>query len=119
MLPARPYARGAALSCTLTLSARQHTQSAAPPDSEKPVRPRSVLESTMAAILGEHDPSEFGVEDLVLLSQIDNEHIVDNLRLRHNKQRIYTYIGEVLISVNPYRQLGIYGKDTVRRDAVT
>ncbi|CAI5446075.1 unnamed protein product [Caenorhabditis angaria] len=60
-----------------------------------------------------HDPKIYGVEDLVLLSTIDLNNVVDNLRIRFQKGRIYTYIGEVLIAVNPYRNLNIYEKDTV------
>ncbi|CAB3403677.1 unnamed protein product [Caenorhabditis bovis] len=66
-------------------------------------------------ILAEHDPKEYGVEDLVLLSKIDLDHVVSNLNLRFRKGRIYTYIGEVLIAVNPYRQLNIYEKDTIEK----
>ena len=84
----------------------------------------------MAALLGEHEPAnEYGVEDLVMLSTMSNEAIVDNLRLRHRRSRIYTYIGEVstenrkcckshvqvLVSVNPYKQMNIYGNDTVEK----
>lgn len=32
---------------------------------------------------------------------------------RFEKGRIYTFIGEVVVSVNPYRQMDIYGKDTI------
>lgn len=32
---------------------------------------------------------------------------------RFEKSRIYTFIGEVVVSVNPYRQLDIYGKEVI------
>lgn len=56
---------------------------------------------------------EVGVNDLTLLSTVTNEAITDNLRLRFENGLIYTYIGHVLISVNPFRDLGIY-TDAVR-----
>ncbi|GES64890.1 myosin I MyoA/Myo5 [Aspergillus terreus] len=51
---------------------------------------------------------EIGVSDLTLLSKISNEAINDNLKLRFQHDEIYTYIGHVLVSVNPFRDLGIY-----------
>jgi len=38
---------------------------------------------------------------------------MDNLKLRYDKDKIYTYIGEVLISMNPYKALPIYDEDLV------
>ena len=38
---------------------------------------------------------------------------MDNLKLRYSKDKIYTYIGEVLISMNPYKALPIYDEDLV------
>ncbi|KAJ1080755.1 hypothetical protein NDU88_000948 [Pleurodeles waltl] len=46
-----------------------------------------------------------GVDDMVLLSKITEEAIVDNLRKRYMDDYIFTYIGSVLISVNPFKQL--------------
>lgn len=34
---------------------------------------------------------------------------------RFEKGRIYSYIGEVVVSVNPYRAMNIYGRDTIER----
>ncbi|EJS44224.1 myo5p [Saccharomyces arboricola H-6] len=51
---------------------------------------------------------EVGVSDLTLLSKISDEAINDNLKKRFQNATIYTYIGHVLISVNPFRDLGIY-----------
>jgi len=48
------------------------------------------------------------VSDLTLISKISNEAINDNLKKRFENAEIYTYIGHVLVSVNPFRDLGIY-----------
>lgn len=55
---------------------------------------------------------EVGVSDLTLLSKISDEAINENLKKRFLNGTIYTYIGHVLISVNPFRDLGIY-KDSI------
>ncbi|TID13176.1 hypothetical protein CANINC_005032 [Pichia inconspicua] len=56
---------------------------------------------------------EVGVSDLTLLSTISDEAINENLRKRFENGIIYTYIGHVLISVNPFRDLGIYTLDVL------
>lgn len=49
-----------------------------------------------------------GVSDMTLLTTISNEAVNQNLEKRFKNAEIYTYIGSVLISVNPFRDLGIY-----------
>lgn len=34
---------------------------------------------------------------------------------RFEKGRIYTFIGEVVVSMNPYKNLNIYGRDTIEQ----
>uniref|UniRef100_A0A8C9Y9M2 Osteoclast-stimulating factor 1 n=1 Tax=Sander lucioperca TaxID=283035 RepID=A0A8C9Y9M2_SANLU len=46
-----------------------------------------------------------GVDDMVLLSKINEDAITDNLKKRYMDDYIFTYIGAVLISVNPFKQL--------------
>lgn len=57
--------------------------------------------------------SEYGKGDFVLLDQITMDEFMSNLRLRFKEDKIYTYIGEVVVSVNPYKTLDIYGKEVV------
>ncbi|KAJ7654816.1 P-loop containing nucleoside triphosphate hydrolase protein [Mycena rosella] len=58
---------------------------------------------------------QVGVSDMTLLTTISNESINDNLQKRWTNAEIYTYIGSVLISVNPFRDLGIYTEETLQR----
>ncbi|KAI0227942.1 Unconventional myosin-If [Lamellibrachia satsuma] len=55
-----------------------------------------------------HNVRQSGVEDMVLLQKITEAAIVDNLKKRFMEDQIYTYIGPVLISVNPFKNLPIY-----------
>ncbi|RHZ46743.1 hypothetical protein Glove_606g141 [Diversispora epigaea] len=51
---------------------------------------------------------QVGVSDMTMLSKINNDAINENLKKRFENREIYTYIGNVLISVNPFKDLGIY-----------
>ncbi|KAH9261382.1 hypothetical protein BASA81_000014 [Batrachochytrium salamandrivorans] len=56
-----------------------------------------------------------GVEDLVLLTKITNEGIVENLKKRFQADEIYTYIGGVLVCMNPFRPLKLYDAEHTKR----
>lgn len=58
---------------------------------------------------------EVGVSDLTLLTKITDEAINDNLHKRFENSTIYTYIGHVLISVNPFEDLGIYTVEAMNK----
>uniref|UniRef100_A0A4W2HK32 Unconventional myosin-Ib n=1 Tax=Bos indicus x Bos taurus TaxID=30522 RepID=A0A4W2HK32_BOBOX len=54
-----------------------------------------------------------GVGDMVLLEPLNEDTVIDNLKKRFDHNEIYTYIGSVVISVNPYRSLPIYSPEKV------
>uniref|UniRef100_A0A8C9FCY9 Myosin IG n=1 Tax=Pavo cristatus TaxID=9049 RepID=A0A8C9FCY9_PAVCR len=65
--------------------------------------------------MAELEGPEFGKADFVLLDEVTMEHFMENLRLRFSKGRIYTYIGEVVVAVNPYQALDLYGPSAVEQ----
>ncbi|CAL1534478.1 unnamed protein product [Lymnaea stagnalis] len=56
-----------------------------------------------------HNVKTSGVDDMVLLQKISETGIMDNLKKRFLDDVIYTYIGPVLVSVNPFKHINIYG----------
>jgi myosin-1 len=54
-----------------------------------------------------------GCGDMVLLEPLTEESLLENLKMRYDSGEIYTYIGPVVVSVNPYRQLPIYTPDYI------
>uniref|UniRef100_UPI0037E9110A unconventional myosin-Ic-like isoform X2 n=1 Tax=Semicossyphus pulcher TaxID=241346 RepID=UPI0037E9110A len=73
-------------------------------------RVRLVMESALTA------RDRVGVQDFVLLENYNSEAaFIENLRRRFRENLIYTYIGSVLVSVNPYKELEIYSKAQMER----
>ncbi|XP_055706186.1 unconventional myosin IC isoform X1 [Phlebotomus papatasi] len=63
---------------------------------------------------GLHDRDIVGLQDFVLLEDYQSEDaFLDNLKKRFQENLIYTYIGQVLISVNPYKELPIYSEEEI------
>ena len=55
-----------------------------------------------------------GVDDLLLLGDLDEQTLLHNTRVRFGKEKIYTFIGmPILIAVNPYKHLNIYDDKTI------
>ncbi|XP_007559246.2 unconventional myosin-Ih [Poecilia formosa] len=51
-----------------------------------------------------------GIQDFVLLDETTEVAVISNLKKRFSKDLIYTYIGTLIVSVNPYKDLDIYSK---------
>ncbi|KAI1237036.1 hypothetical protein IHE44_0014289 [Lamprotornis superbus] len=54
-----------------------------------------------------------GVGDMVLLEPLNEDSFIDNLKKRFDHNEVYTYIGSVVISINPYSSLPIYTPEKV------
>ncbi|XP_068177193.1 unconventional myosin-XV [Antennarius striatus] len=54
-----------------------------------------------------------GMEDMTQLPELNETTVLMNLKKRYDQEHIYTYIGSILLSVNPYKLLNIYGTDIV------
>ncbi|EDL01223.1 mCG128875, isoform CRA_b [Mus musculus] len=58
---------------------------------------------------------EDGVEDMTQLEDLQETTVLANLKTRFERNLIYTYIGSILVSVNPYRMFAIYGPEQVQQ----
>jgi myosin heavy subunit len=57
-------------------------------------------------------------EDLVFLHDVNQATILNCIRARFKEKKIYTSVGAVLMTVNPFERIpGIYGKDIILRYA--
>ncbi|KAH3803694.1 hypothetical protein DPMN_131961 [Dreissena polymorpha] len=50
-------------------------------------------------------------DNLITLTTIKDEAVLKELQVRYEASQIYTLIGDVLIAVNPFRDIEIYSKD--------
>ncbi|XP_058637959.1 LOW QUALITY PROTEIN: unconventional myosin-XV [Onychostoma macrolepis] len=54
-----------------------------------------------------------GAEDMTQMEEFTEAAVLINLKTRFDQALVYTYIGSILVSVNPYQLFNIYGTDVV------
>ena len=54
--------------------------------------------------------SGFGHNDLCLLPRLSKDAILSNLKKRFKGEVVYTYVGDIVVSVNPFKNVGSVGK---------
>lgn len=56
------------------------------------------------------EPLDILPDDLASLESLNEEIVITNLFRRFQEGQIYTYIGDILVAVNPFKSLDIYGE---------
>lgn len=59
------------------------------------------------------EETQVAIRDLVQLSPLNEETVLLNLQLRYKKDQIYTFLGSLLISINPFKRLAYYSPSLI------
>ncbi|XP_058089542.1 myosin-1 isoform X2 [Magnolia sinica] len=54
-----------------------------------------------------------GVNDLIQLSYLNEPSVLHNLQYRYSHEKIYTKAGPVLVAINPFKEVSLYGNNFV------
>ncbi|XP_029945692.1 LOW QUALITY PROTEIN: unconventional myosin-XV [Salarias fasciatus] len=68
---------------------------------------------SLSTVTHREQRQEDGIEDMTQLEEMHEGAVLLNMRKRFERELIYTYIGSILVSVNPYKLYNIYGTDMV------
>ena len=78
--------------------------------------PGKTVTSSPDAIFPCEEYENKDVDDNCALMYLNEGNLLQNLRLRYKKDVIYTYVANILIAINPYRELTeIYSSEAIRR----
>lgn len=65
--------------------------------------------------LQKSNPSRFdGYDDMASLTYLNEPSVLNNLKIRYLDDKIYTYSGLFLVTVNPYKTINIYNPDFIK-----
>ncbi|XP_065542629.1 unconventional myosin-XV [Lathamus discolor] len=81
--------------------------------SKQPWRSKMQSLCSLPIVRYQEPQEEDGLEDMTQLEDLQEAAVLSNIRTRFERQLIYTYIGSILVSVNPYRLYDIYGTEQV------
>ncbi|XP_042479172.1 myosin-2-like isoform X2 [Macadamia integrifolia] len=73
----------------------------------------SVVTVPMGDLLPANPDILEGVDDLIQLSYLNEPSVLHNLRYRFSQDKIYSKAGPVVVAINPFKNVQLYGNDFV------
>lgn len=68
---------------------------------------KSGLLDSMRSMVGDFlKKRSVGVADMIQLPHLDEKDLLENLKVRFKEEIVYTYIGDIVVSVNPFKHTG-------------
>lgn len=64
------------------------------------------------AMYTEHEVPEGEMDDLAGLTNLNEATLLHEIQVRYAANTIYTYVSDILVAVNPFKDLGLYGPET-------
>lgn len=61
------------------------------------------------------DAQLLGVDDICTLEEVNKAALLHTVRVRYGKQQVYSRVARILIAVNPFQNLPIYGAQYLQR----
>ncbi|XP_066584309.1 unconventional myosin-XV [Prorops nasuta] len=77
-------------------------------------KPQVFTLTNLSGVKPRQDLGHNGVEDMIQLTDLNEASLLWNLKIRYDKELIYTYTGSILVAVNPYKMFDIYGLEQVK-----
>ncbi|GIY96536.1 unconventional myosin-XV, partial [Caerostris extrusa] len=78
-------------------------------------KPQNFTLHNLESVKKRQDLGPNGFEDMIELIDLNEASLLWNLKIRYDKEMIYTYTGSILVAVNPYKMFDIYGLEMVKK----
>nr|XP_042898448.1 unconventional myosin-XV-like [Parasteatoda tepidariorum] len=78
-------------------------------------KPQNFTLHNLESVRKRQDLGANGFEDMIELIDLNEASLLWNLKIRYDKEMIYTYTGSILVAVNPYKMFDIYGLEMVKK----
>ncbi|WKX91079.1 hypothetical protein Q1695_009708 [Nippostrongylus brasiliensis] len=77
---------------------------------------RGQITASYDEVFPAEDDTKKTVDDNCALMYLNEGTLLNNCRQRYSKKQIYTYVANILISINPYEEIeGLYSIDTIQK----